>query len=177
MNGDQRIQNRKERKCNTRSEMVTWAETDPPETDWWSWTWKCYSLNWGTPSVTHLNLISSKVTGHFHMFSWLWITSLRIIYSSSQFTVVFFLLPGALSPSLLEVEGCEIVQETSIMPSSPPRLPSTSPPPPQPAPPAGSLAVISLSASSVGWIPASSWGKRARLIECHNISSPGSSVF
>lgn len=127
MNGDQRIQNRKERKCNTRSEMVTWAETDPPETDWWSWTWKCYSLNWGTPSVTHLNLISSQVTGHFHMFSWLWITSLRIIYSSSQFTVVFFLLPGALSPSLLEVEGCEIVQETSIMPSSPRRLP---PPPP-----------------------------------------------
>lgn len=127
MNGDQRIQNRKERKCNTRSEMVTWAETDPQETDWWSWTWKCYSLNWGTPSVTHLNLISSKVTGHFHMFSWLWITSLRIIYSSSQFTVVFFLLPGALSPSLLEVEGCEIVQETSIMPSSPRRLP---PPPP-----------------------------------------------
>lgn len=127
MNGDQRIQNRKERKCNTRSEMVTWAETDPQETDWWSWTWKCYSLNWGTPSVTHLNLISSQVTGHFHMFSWLWITSLRIIYSSSQFTVVFFLLPGALSPSLLEVEGCEIVQETSIMPSSPRRLP---PPPP-----------------------------------------------
>lgn len=127
MNGDQRIQNRKERKCNTRSEMVTWAETDPQETDWWSWTWKCYSLNWGTPSVTHLNLIFSKVTGHFHMFSWLWITSLRIIYSSSQFTVVFFLLPGALSPSLLEVEGCEIVQETSIMPSSPRRLP---PPPP-----------------------------------------------
>lgn len=127
MNGDQRIQNRKERKCNTRSEMVTWAETDPQETDWWSWTWKCYSLNWGTPSVTHLNLISSQVTGHFHMFLWLWITSLRIIYSSSQFTVVFFLLPGALSPSLLEVEGCEIVQETSIMPSSPRRLP---PPPP-----------------------------------------------
>lgn len=127
MNGDQRIQNRKERKCNTRSEIVTWAETDPQETDWWSWTWKCYSLNWGTPSVTHLNLIFSKVTGHFHMFSWLWITSLRIIYSSSQFTVVFFLLPGALSPSLLEVEGCEIVQETSIMPSSPRRLP---PPPP-----------------------------------------------
>lgn len=177
MNGDQRIQNRKERKCNTRSEMVTWAETDPQETDWWSWTWKCYSLNWGTPSVTHLNphFQSSHRTlphvlvtlDHFpqdHLFKF---TVHGCLFSSPRRSLSL----SAGSRGLWNCPGN--INHAFISP--PP--PSTSPPPPQPVPPAGSLAVISLSASSVGWIPASSWGKRARLIECHNISSPGSSVF